>query len=415
MSAADTPGAALPPLRVPLPVDAAPGIYVHVPFCRHICPYCDFNTYAGQEQRIPAYVEALAGEMVLLAASDAAATSQATTLFFGGGTPSLLSGEQVAWLIAAARAHLGLLDDAEVSLEANPEGLTAETLHALRAAGVNRLSIGAQTQQRAGLRVLGRNHQAVRVPEALAAARQAGFDNISVDFIYGWPGQTLDDWQRDLEVLAQWDLQHVSLYSLIVEPGTPMHVAVQRGILQVPDDDASADMYDMARAFLADAGWEHYEISNWARTPQHRSRHNQIYWQNGAYHGLGAGAYGRGGTERYSNLLAPAAYITAVREGRLPRVLHEPLSADISTGETMMLGLRLLIDGVDAADFSTRHGVDLAEHFAAPIARFEELGLLEWHTPDEMTPAQEQAPSRRLRLTARGALLANSVCAEFLP
>ena len=387
-------------LPVPLPADAPPGIYIHVPFCRHICPYCDFNTYAGQEGVIPAYVEALLTELRL--AGRLHPTHNAPTLFFGGGTPSLLPAEAVARIIEAARAELGLHGDAEVTLEANPETLTIHYLRELRAAGVNRLSLGIQSQQRAGLRVLGRGHKSLEAGQAFEAARAAGFDNISLDFIFGWPGQTLDMWVSDLRTLLEWAPEHVSLYSLIVEPGTPMHAAVRRGVLTVVDDDTVADFYELAVATLGAAGWEHYEIANWAREPRYRSRHNQLYWQNGAYHGLGAGAHGHLGTTRASNLLRPETYIAAVRAGTLPRALSEELAPETALGETMMLGLRLLRDGVSLRDVAARHGIDPRERYAPVIARFSDLGLLVlW---DE-----------RLLLTARGALLANDVCAAFLP
>jgi oxygen-independent coproporphyrinogen III oxidase len=390
-------------LPVPLPADAVPGIYVHVPFCRHICPYCDFNTYAGQQSLIPDYVDALLSEMERTADS-LRVEGNAPSLFFGGGTPSLLTPEQVERIVTAASRLFRLDSAAEVTLEANPENLTADYLSAIRYAGVNRLSLGVQSQQRAGLRVLGRGHAAFQADTAHAAARDAGFDNISLDFIFGWPGQSPEDWEADLRAILDWNPEHVSLYSLIVEPGTPMHSAVTRGILQPADDDTVADFYERAAELLGAAGWEHYEVANWARSPRWRSRHNQLYWQGGAYHGFGAGAHGTLGTVRHSNILLPATYIAAVREGRLPRAVTETLDAPIQMGETMMLGLRLLIDGVSDRDFAARHGVSLREQYAPVITRFVDTGLLEWVGPDQ----------DRLRLTARGTLLANDVCAAFL-
>ena len=418
-------------LPVPLPTDTPPGIYVHVPFCRHVCPYCDFNTYAGQESLMPAYVEAVLAEMrqaspslvrlgppspsrrgrlgtnvspssPLFRVGEEARGQESPTLFFGGGTPSLLPPADIARIIAAARELYGLVDDAEVTLEANPESLTMERLRDLRAAGVNRLSLGVQSQQRAGLRVLGRGHGSLQAGAAFRAARDAGFDNVSLDFIFGWPGQRAEDWDADLATILDWEPEHVSLYALIVEPGTPMHGAVARGILNPLDDDAAADLYDRAVATLGAAGWEHYEIANWAREPRYRSRHNQLYWQNGAYHGFGAGAHGRLGATRASNLLRPEKYIAAVREGASPRALAEELSPATQAGESMLLGLRLLRDGVSARDFAARHGVDLRERYASEIARFASLGLLTWRDD-------------RLVLTEHGALLANDVCAAFLP
>jgi oxygen-independent coproporphyrinogen-3 oxidase len=386
---------------VPLPLDAPTGLYVHVPFCRHICPYCDFNTYAGQESLIPDYVDAVIAEMRI--AADESPTSDAPSLFFGGGTPSLLSPDQVGAIVRAAREWFGLCDDAEVTLEANPESLDRDYLAGLRDAGVNRLSIGVQSQQRAGLRVLGRGHTAAKAEGALQAAREAGFDNVSLDFIFGWPGQTTAEWQDDLATILRWRPEHVSLYSLIVEPGTPMHTAVDRGILRALDDDTVASFYEQAVEALTGAGWEHYEIANFAREPGYRSRHNQLYWQAGAYHGLGAGAHGTLGNNRASNLLLPAKYISVVREGKRPVAISETLTPETAMGETMMLGLRLLVDGVSAGAFQARHGVALMDRYRAEIERFTAVGLLEWHTPD------------RLRLTGRGALLANDVCAAFLP
>lgn len=385
-------------LSVPLPADAPAGLYVHVPFCRHICPYCDFNTYAGQEDRIPAYVGAVVRELELRAGE----TTDAPTLYFGGGTPSLLTPAQVGRIIdAAVRCH-GLRPDAEVSLEANPETLDEPTLEGLRAAGVNRLSIGIQSQQRAGLRVLGRGHTAATATDALVLARRAGFDNVSLDFIYGWPGQTADDWERDLATMLEWQPEHLSLYALIVEPGTPMQMAVQRGILRPLDDDTVADRYDRAVEVLGAAGWEHYEISNWACEPRFRSRHNQLYWQNGPYLGIGAGAFGTARGVRSSNHLLPERYITELDAGRLPVATCEVIDAETSMVETMILGLRLLIDGVSGADFNRRHGVTMASRFPEVLARFNGLGLIEW-------------VGERVRLTSRGALVANEVCAAFLP
>lgn len=390
-------------LRVPLPRDAPAGLYMHVPFCRHICPYCDFNTYAGQEDMIPRYVDALIGEMRLT--SDALRdTGLAPTLFFGGGTPSLLSPEQIARVIDECRETFALRDDAEITLEANPENLDRVYLAAIRSAGVNRLSLGVQSQQRAGLRVLGRGHRSLQAGRAFEAARAAGFDNVSLDFIFAWPGQTPDEWDDDLRVILDWHPEHVSLYSLILEPGTPLHSAVKRGIITALDEDTAADQYEHAVAVLHAAGWEHYEVANWAREPRFRSRHNQLYWQNGPYHGFGAGAHGTIAGRRHSNVLLPSKYCEQVESGRRPIALSEILAPDTELGETMMLGLRLLVDGVSMRDTVSRHGVDPRVRFQTEIARFIDIGMLEWHGADD----------DRLRLTSPGALLANDVCAAFL-
>src|SRR5688572_21845803 len=250
-------------MTAPLPPDAPLGIYLHVPFCAHICPYCDFNTYAGQGALIPRYVAAL--EREIARQGEALGGRAAATIFFGGGTPSLLPVADVARLVRAVRAAFALAPDAGISLEANPTSAAGEAYFAaLLAAGVNRLSLGVQTQQRRGLRVLGRNHEAGDAATAYAAARNAGFANVSLDLIFGWPGQTIETWTADLETILGWaprGPEHLSCYSLIVEPGTPFADAVTRGILRVPDDDAAADLYEAAMARLSAAGYCHYEVA----------------------------------------------------------------------------------------------------------------------------------------------------------
>jgi oxygen-independent coproporphyrinogen III oxidase len=387
--------------QVPLPAADAPGIYVHVPFCAHICPYCDFNTYSGQDGLIPAYVDALISEMALTREKVARQVA-APTLFLGGGTPSLLEAEQIERIIIAARDVYGLGDDAEITAEVNPESVDLAYLRSMRIAGVNRLSLGIQSQRRAGLQVLGRGHKSVEAGTAYQAARDAGFSNISLDFIFGWPGQTIDDWDADLSTMLEWKPEHVSLYSLIVEPSTPMASAVERGILTVVDDDAVADFYELAAQRLGRAGWEHYEVANWAREPAFRSRHNQIYWQNGHYLGFGAGAHSYIDRLRGSNVRLPSSYIEAVNAGRRPLAMAETIDDATAMGESMMLGLRLLVDGVSTSDFETRHGQKLMDVYAEQIERFVSIGMLE-------------SCNERVRLTGRGMLLANDVCAEFLP
>lgn len=388
-------------LPVPLPRDAAPGVYVHIPFCRYICPYCDFNVYARQEDLIPEYIDAICRELELRAAS-LDRRQPAPTLFIGGGTPSLLPTRDIVRIIEAVDQVIGLEPDAEITMESNPEGLSVGYVKDLLESGVNRLSIGVQTLQPPGLKVLGRLHGAAGALQAFEAARCAGVENLSLDFIYGWPGQTLQEWQDDLESILEWQPEHASLYSLIVEAGTPMARAVERGQLHPVEDDEVAGFYDLAVEMLSDEGWCHYEIANWTRADELRSRHNQIYWQNGRYFGIGAGAHGYLGNVRMSNLRLPTRYIESVLQGALPDASSEVIDGALEMGETMMLGLRLLIDGVSAADFQDRHGHRLSDVYREQITRLIDLGLLEWH-------------GNRLRLTERGAMVSNSVCAEFLP
>jgi oxygen-independent coproporphyrinogen-3 oxidase len=388
----------------PVQQDDAFGVYIHIPFCTHICPYCDFNTFAGQADRIPRYVEAVRRETTLWSASFAGRTAE--SVFLGGGTPSLLTPEQIQSVLAACQDAFALAPGAEITIEANPNDLDEAYCTRLLAAGVHRLSIGAQTLDRRGLRVLGRLHEAEQTASAVAAARSAGFTNISLDFIYGWPGQTLPGWRDELARVLAGAVggsrpDHLSLYGLIVEPGTPMSDAVKRHILTPVDDDAAADLYEAAIDLLAAAGWYHYEIANWAAVPEMASRHNAVYWRNGDYAGIGAGAHGHVAGRRTMNQPSPARYIAMVDAGRSPVTNTETIDARTAMGETMMLGLRLLHDGVSAAAFAQRHGIALPDQFGAEISRLVGLGLLD-------------ADERRVTLTRRGALLANSVCAEFL-
>jgi oxygen-independent coproporphyrinogen III oxidase len=388
----------------PAQVDDDFGIYIHIPFCAHICPYCDFNTYAGQSARIPSYVQAVAREIPRWAQKFDSRT--AGSIFVGGGTPSLLSPEQIQELLASCRNSFDLASDVEVTIEANPNNLDVGYCSELLEAGVNRLSIGAQTLDRRGLRVLGRLHEADQVASAVRAARIAGFENLSLDLIYGWPGQTIEGWRSDLSRVLSGEIggsppDHLSLYGLIVEPGTPMADAVHRGILTPVDDDTAADFYELAGATLTGAGWLHYEIANWAATAETASRHNAVYWRNGDYAGIGAGAHGHSDGRRTMNQPSPKRYIALLEQGESPVTNVERIEAATAMGETMMLGLRLLKDGVSAAAFEARHGVSLKNQFGPQISMLTSAGLL-------------AADGKGVRLTPRGALIANSVCAEFL-
>ncbi len=398
----------------PLQPGSPLGLYIHVPFCSHICPYCDFNTYAGQDALIPRYVAALQHDIALQGV--ALGGREAATIFIGGGTPSLLPPDAIARLVGTCRSAFTVAPDAEVTLEANPSNVDVSYFAGIREAGINRLSIGVQTLQRRGLRVLGRLHEATEAEAAFRAARQAGFTNISLDLIFGWPGQTLQAWLDDLSRVLEWEPDHLSLYNLIIEPGTPMADAVARGILQPASDDEAADMYEAAIALLDQAGWLHYEVANWARQsgrershrrslesdlPDFASRHNVLYWRNGEYAAFGAGAHARLGDRRTMNHLLPRAYVDAIESGQSPVSNTEHLTPDIEMAETMMLGLRLLREGVSDGEFQARHGVGLFERFGLVIDDLQRLGLL-------------TCVAGRVMLTHRGLMVANDVCARFL-
>ena len=380
------------------------GIYIHIPFCTHICPYCDFNTYAGQSERIPGYVKAISREIRLWSQQFHGRT--ASSIFVGGGTPSLLTPGQIHELLTSCRHSFALAPDAEITIEANPNNLDERYCSEVLDAGVNRLSIGAQTLDRRGLRVLGRLHEADQIASAMSAARHAGFENLSLDLIYGWPGQTIDGWRSELNRILSAEFgssqpDHLSLYGLIVEPGTPMADAVRRGILAPVDDDASADFHELAMSMLAEAGWLHYEIANWAASAANASRHNAVYWRNGEYAGIGAGAHGHIGGRRTMNQPSPKRYMDMLERGESPVTNVEHIDARTAMGETMMLGLRLLEDGISEPAFEARHGISIENQFGPQISKLVSLSLLE-------------AGGGNVRLTPRGALLANSVCAEFL-
>jgi len=391
-------------LDAPAQADDQFGIYIHVPFCSHICPYCDFNTYAGQSASIPAYVEAIQRDAAHWGKQFEGRS--AASIFLGGGTPSLLMPIQIKAILATCESVFDLAPGSEVTIEANPNNLDEKYCSGLLESGVNRLSIGAQTLDRRGLRVLGRLHEADHVVSAVAASRRAGFENVSLDFIYGWPGQSIDQWRSDLSLLLSGEVggrppDHLSLYGLIVEPGTPMADAVHRGIFTPVDDDTAADFYELAMTMLADAGWFHYEIANWASSAHTVSRHNAIYWRNGDYAGLGAGAHGHVRNRRMMSQPSPGRYIAALEHEESVVTNIEDIDEKTAIGETMMLGLRLLEDGVSAPSFARRHGVSLFDQFTPQLSRLTSLGLLE-------------VDDRRVRLTMRGILLANSICAEFL-
>jgi len=384
------------------------GLYIHIPFCTAKCGYCDFNSYAGHDHLVPTYTDALITEASLWATTLRERTIE--TIFFGGGTPSLTPSVDLGRILTAIRSELNVAVDAETSLEANPGSLSVEYLLELRGIGVNRLSIGAQSFDDDELRALDRIHSSDDARAAFAASREAGFDNVNLDFIYGLPEQPLERWQRTLEEALALAPEHLSLYALTVEEGTPLARDVARGRTPAPDSDAQADQYEWTQERMASAGYDHYEISNWAR-PGRRCRHNLIYWRNGEYLGLGAGAHSFLNGMRFSTVLLPNRYIELVEGSATPdangahAMRHlaggEQVTAEISMADTLILGLRLT-DGIDVAAFRQRYGQSVEERHGALIEEFVGHGMLE--RIDE-----------RLRLTARGRLLSNELFQRLLP
>ncbi len=387
------------------------GLYLHIPFCTHRCAYCDFNTYAGQEHRISAYVQALRRELEQVAAA-APEPIRVETVFFGGGTPSLLRPAQYEAILAAIARHYTLANEAEITSEANPGTVTPSALRALRAAGLNRLSFGVQSARAEELRLLERSHDFFAVIAGVRAARRAGFDNLNLDLIYGLPGQSLDDWVYTLKQALALGPEHLSLYALTVEHGTPFARWLERGLLPQPDPDLAAEMYAQAQERLSLSGYAQYEISNWAQ-PGRACRHNLIYWRGQPYLGFGAGAHGYAAGRRYSNVLSIQAYLQRMAAAGPPRPF--PLSAAAAEvrqlspreamEEHMMMGLRLTQEGVSAADFRARFGLSIEAAFPRALRRTRSRGLVEWADfPD--------GPHLRLRPSAY--LVGNQVFVEFI-
>ncbi|MEM5773752.1 MAG: radical SAM family heme chaperone HemW [Anaerolineaceae bacterium] len=387
-------------------------LYLHIPFCEQRCSYCDFNTYAGVLNRIPRYMHALRQEIHRLAGAHSVAIP-VHTVYLGGGTPSLIPADQLDSLLALIGERYLLQSEAEITLEANPGTLTPEYLRRIRRVGFNRLSIGMQSANDRELKMLGRIHRAEDVHQSINWAREAGFENLSLDLIYGLPGQTLTDWQTNLQAALQTQPEHLSLYALTLEPHVPMARRIRSGGLLAQDDDLEADMYELATEMLEKAGFLQYEISNWARADRARdlrSRHNLQYWLNQPYLGFGAGAHGCAHGVRTENVSRILAYIERCLTDQ---VVEFPCGPAIKTAtrinrrremqETMMLGLRLL-QGVTEKRFQARFKAGLKDVFGKEISELLALGLLE-----EMT-----APEAGVRLSHRGRFLSNIVFRQFV-
>lgn len=383
------------------------GIYLHIPFCRAKCLYCDFCSFAGLDAWHAPYVEALLRQLRSQPAPSGGLHYD--TLYVGGGTPTVLPAERLVALLAACRRHLGLPSGAEATVEANPGTVTRASLEELVRGGYNRLSLGVQSWDDAELALLGRIHDSLAARQAVAEARAAGIGNLSLDLMFGLPGQSLARWRANLEQTLALAPEHLSLYALTLEEHTPLAAQVARGALPTPDDDLAADMYELAQALLADAGYTQYEISNWARRapedepgapPALACRHNLHYWRNERYLGLGAGAHGYDGLRRYAHIGDPAAYVRRAAAGESTLADSELVSRERAMDETMMLGLRLN-QGVRRAAFHARFGVEIGVEYADALAELADTGLLE-------------SDAEGIRLTPRGRLLGNRVFAAFL-
>ena len=383
-------------LPADLPVDTAVpfSAYLHIPFCSVRCGYCDFNTYTSSElrgARQEDYASTLIGEIALAhrVLSDADALRPMDTVFFGGGTPTLLPAGDLARMLGAATSAFGLADGAEVTVEANPDTVTPEVARTLAEAGVTRLSVGMQSAVPHVLAALDRTHRPENVRTAVAAAKDAGLA-VSVDLIYGAPGESLGDWEASLDAALELESPHTSAYALIIEDATTLARQTRRGEVPMPDDDLQADMYELADRRLAEAGFDWYEVSNWARTPEQRSRHNLAYWRGSDWWGFGPGAHSHVAGLRWWNVKHPAAYAQRLAASESPAAgIERP------DEKSRMLERVLLLSRI-------REGIAVDELHADKRARV--AGLIADGLVDPVA-----AVRGRVQLTLRGRLLADAV------
>ncbi|KAF0197757.1 MAG: oxygen-independent coproporphyrinogen III oxidase [Bacillota bacterium] len=372
-------------------------LYVHVPFCRSKCAYCDFFSLPISSQT-DAYAEALIREVNFKGSSWG---GKLNTFYFGGGTPSCLEPELLAAVLNECGRFFSWDCNTEFTVEVNPGTVNRRYLEYIRSLGVNRLSIGLQAAQDSHLRRLGRGHSVAEFSRALEDARSAGFVNVSIDAIYGLPEQTCVDYMETLDFVVSSGAEHVSVYALQVESNTPFYERWSQGKLIVPDDDAVAEMMLKGRDFLLKQGYSQYEISNFA-LPGFESRHNMTYWRNQEYLGLGPSAASYIGGRRFVNIADLSAYTNTLAAGKLPLASCECLDQERSMAETVILGLRMLNEGVNRQTFKKRYGVDPLRHYQQIIDKWCNLGFLEF-TPD------------LIRLTAKAVPVASQIQLTFLP
>lgn len=388
-------------------------LYFHIPFCIHRCGYCDFNTYAGKNDLIPAYVEALRKEIKTVS-NNIEGKLEVNTIFFGGGTPSLINYDQFSGLLKTIQQSFTINKNAEISLEANPGTVNIEYLKSLIELGFNRLSLGVQSTDPDELRLLERIHSREDIFGSVESARIAGFKNLNLDLIYGLPDQTIKTWKSSLLDVVKLKPEHLSLYALSIEKGTSFGLKVKKGLMNFPDPDLAADLYIWSSKELEKSGFQQYEISNWAKNG-YECKHNLQIWHNRSYLGFGAGAHGYANNLRVSNVLRIKEYINRIandnnlENGKIIRVFplspatisKTKISTRIKMQESLMLGLRLTHEGVSAKEFQKNYGESLMEKFGKEITALVNLNLLEWRNDS-------------VRLTQRGRLLGNQVFLRFV-
>ncbi|HLA48436.1 MAG TPA: radical SAM family heme chaperone HemW [Nitrospinota bacterium] len=388
------------------------GIYIHFPFCIKKCGYCDFNSYSNMEGIINEYVEAVKKEISLISCQPSALSLQPyeiISIFFGGGTPTMLESGQLVGTLNFCKESFNLKPNAEITIEANPETLTIDKLKALKKGGFNRISIGVQSFNDKLLKKLGRVHDSKKAYQGILSARDAGFKNISIDLMFGIPDETIGDWESDIKTAIELNPEHISTYNLTIEKGTQFWSKTQAKACghQLPDEDKQLEMYERGIELLTMAGYGHYEISNFAKHGK-KCLHNQIYWQNEEYIGMGAGAYSYINGERRWNIKSLVEYIKRIqgtKEARGQKVFNviegeEKLENRKTMGETIMMGLRML-DGINLQYFKKRFGVDLKTVFSDTISQLLNNNLIVFDNGN-------------LKLTQKGLLFYNDVSVEFL-
>jgi oxygen-independent coproporphyrinogen-3 oxidase len=379
------------------------GIYIHIPFCRSRCSYCDFATGMYEGELAERYVGSVLTEIARW--SEVESPSAVDTIYFGGGTPSLLTPLQIARILTAVHDRFEVMDGAEVTIEMNPasvsstDELSDQKLRDFHRLGINRVSFGAQTFDDGELKQLGRTHTAADIPATFDRLRAAGFENLNFDLIAGLPNQTLAGWQRNLDLALKLRPDHLSLYLLDVHEGTPLADQIRRRVRPRPDDDLAGEMYQLMLDEVTAAGYEHYEISNFC-LPGSESRHNTKYWNGAAYYGFGCSAHSFDGERRrWANEREVAKYVQLIETKQSPVVERTDLNDEDARSESIFLGLRLM-RGLDLETYRTRFGSDLRDRYDADLNRLGEAGLIE-------------IDERSIRLTRRGALLSNEVFAAL--
>lgn len=374
------------------------GMYIHIPFCHQICHYCDFNKVFFENQPVDEYIESIGKELAIMK-GDGFSFNKVETVFIGGGTPTSLSEKQLDRLLAIIHTYIDVASLKEFSTEANPDELTYGKLVVLKNGGVKRLSIGVQSFDEELLKKIGRTHGADDAGRVIADARKVGFDNISIDLIYGLPGQTREQWQDTLIKATNLELQHYSGYSLIVEPKTVFYNLMNKGKLPLPGEDMETEMFDMLMNHMESHGRQRYEISNFA-VPGYESIHNLLYWENETYAGIGAGAHGYINGNRYSNIGPIKHYMASVDKGERPVQNSHPVTKIEAMEEEMFLGLRKTA-GVSTSLFQQRFGEALGDVYGETLQTLQGKGLIEF-------------ADDRVKLTRVGVFRGNEVFQEFL-